>query len=228
MKKIIIYSLIFLIVMVLGFFLFPYEIKQDKMIVTYTLSQDGKNIFLYNQVGDLILNYSLDNFKNWAKNNWKQIFPQTPAFGEIRKVEIDNFNNFSNLSMSNSKKYLAFVVSDYAVLTDISFIGLIDLKTQEISLVNNEVIGSPRDIIWSTDDYYIAYLIDTARNQGEYLRVDDILSLEKLRKIETIDISANDSEIFSYLVWEDNNRLIFSGTFENKWQFDINNNELFK
>lgn len=240
MKRRFIYLLLFLFLLIIALFLFPYEIKQDTNIETYYLSQDGKSFDFFNQKGDLVFSYTINDFKNWAKNNWQDIFDETPSFGDIREVEIDNFNNFSeSFALSNNKDYLAFVVSDYAVLVDISFIAFINLNNREISIIADEKIGSVANIKWSSDDNYLAYLLNTARIQGDYLGLDNFINKKELITIKDEDIIYylnmenidNNLISFSDLAWIDNNSLMFSSKLLNddlkfNWQFKVNDNNL--
>ncbi len=240
MKKILIYSLIFILLLVLVFSISSYEIKNDDKIVNYDLGQDLKNIYLLNKNNEIVFTYQISEFKDWAKNNWIDIFEEKPVFGEVREVEIDNFNNFSKeLSISNNKKKLAFWVSDYAVLTDISFITFIDLNNYSISMIHQEIIGSIRDIIWSDNDKYIAYLLDTARTYGDYIRIDEMRNKSKLAIIEREEILdyleiANNQELltFSDISWKNNENILnftsLIGDDNEKyyWQYEINENKL--
>jgi hypothetical protein len=240
MKKIIIYLLIFIVLSILTIFLFSYEIKQNNLIVSYSLSQEAKRLDFFNKDGDLVSSYSIEDFRTWAKENWSEIFDEAPSFGDIRPVEIDNFRNFSKeLSISNDKKILAFVVYDYAVLVDLSFIAFIDLKNFQISMIDQEIIGSVRDITWSDNDKYIAYLLDTARTYGDYLRVDELENKSQLYSLEREDIfnyleisDKQDLITFSHISWEDNQNILNFTTLmgdENEkynWQYDINNDKL--
>ncbi len=240
MKKIIIYSLIFIFLLALVFFIGYKEIRNDEKVVNYELGQDLKNIYLLDKNNQIVFIYQISEFRDWAKTNWTDIFEEKPAFGEIKEVEIDNFLNFSKeLSISNDEKKLAFWVSDYAVLTDISFIAFIDLNDFSISMINKEIIGSIRNIVWSDNDKYIAYLLDTARTYGDYIRIDEIKNKRKLINLEREDIInyleiENDQELvtFSDISWQNNENILNFITLigdDNEryyWQYDVSNNNL--
>lgn len=236
MKRLIIYLLIALILIIISIFVFPKKIEKNIEIDNYKLSDNGQIINFFDAEENLIFKYSINDFRKWAKNNWSNIFIEEPKFGDIRKVEIDNFSNFSNLSISNDNKFLAFTVSDYAVLTDISFISLFNLEDYKLKMIDKKIIGQVEKINFSPDDNYIAYLVNTARVSGDYLRVDDLINMTKIIKIDDEEILnylelENSLVVFSDLLWDTKDIIIFETFIENldlnyTWQYDIIENKL--
>ncbi len=129
---------------------------------------------------DVLFEYSVGEFREWAKENWGDIFEIPPSFGEVRRVNPENFYRFDDTAtISPRSNFLAFSVNDYAVATSISFIGVIDLGIKEVGLVGKENMGGLQGLYWSPDENYIAYILDTARARGDYLSVDNRERMEK-------------------------------------------------
>lgn len=179
-------------------------------------------------------------FKDWAQENWDEIFEEKPSFGELREVEIDNFYTFNNTAIiSPLGNYLVFSVNDYAALTDISFIGIVDLNKKELSLINKENIGAVQTMLFSPDESYIAYNLDTARSQGDYLTVDNVIERKKEITISTEDIlllsNDNCEELFPQfgdLYFKSTDELYFTaiscGDERSEWILNIKNKEVNK
>jgi len=140
----------------------------------------GEIIKVLDQEGETVVEYSIEELRDWARENWDNIFEERPAFGEIREADPDHFYRFDDgASLSPKYNYLAFSVSDYAAATHLSFTGIIDVRTGELRLVGKESTGSIREIIWSSEETHIAYVLDSARAQGDYLSVDSVGKMEK-------------------------------------------------
>ncbi len=208
--------ILFLFIIIIGIFL--YSSKERKYAVEKTIEyiDEGEIIKVLYEDGRVSFQYSIKEFKDWAKENWDQVFKKPPSFGEIREVDVNNFYRFdSTASLSPDFSLLAFSVSDYAVATNISFVGLIELEGGKIELVGDKNIGSIQKLIWSPKGTHIAYILDTARAEGDYLSVDNIILMRKeftLSEEDVLDIdTARDIHIFpnfNSLQWTENGRKI--------------------
>ncbi len=94
MKKVLIFRLLFIIFLTIILFIYFFEFNKDDEVVDYELSKEFESINLYNKNKELVFSYNISDFRNWAKNNWTEIFDELPAFGEVRQVEIDNFDKY--------------------------------------------------------------------------------------------------------------------------------------
>ncbi len=138
---------------------------------------------------DVFFEYSIEEFREWAKANWSDIFRTPPSFGEAREVDPENFYRFDDTAtISPRSNFLAFSVNDYAVATSISFIGVVDLRSKEVNLVGKENMGGVQSLYWSPDENYIAYTLNTARARGDYLSVDNRGRVEKEFTLSGTDI----------------------------------------
>ncbi len=244
MKKPLFILIIFFLLLGVGAFLFlskdSYD-KEDRMeglVINYINEGEGIEVL---DNSNIVYRLTISEFKAWAKENFSDIFEEPPSFGELREVEIDNFYNFSNTAVTSPlRNYLAFSVSDYAALTDISFIGIVDLNKKEISLVDEENIGAVQTMLFSPDENYIAYALDTARAGGDYLTVDNVVMRNKEFTLKEEDVlSLLDDEIcedftpeFSNLYFINSNELYFTTRSCNEenleWAIDIDNKNLKK
>jgi hypothetical protein len=149
-----------------------------KKIIEYI--EDRKGIRVLEENGEIIFEYWIHDFREWAKENWDNIFKEPPAFGGLRKVELEHFYSFNNTaSLSPEYDYLAFSVHDYSVSINISFIGIVNLKNEEVNLVKEKNIGAIQNLFWSSEGNHVAYILDTARAQGDYLSVDNVKTMTK-------------------------------------------------
>ena len=175
MKKI----LIILILVVLAVFVFV-SLRPTEPEKNIEYIADGEIIRLLDKEKNVVFEYSIEEFRSWAKENWQDIFETPPAFGELREVDPENFYRFDNTaSLSPDRDFLSFSVHDYAALTSISFICTINIETAEVKLVGKENIGSLQNLIWSPQGSHLAYVLDSARAQGDFLSVDNTEKMEK-------------------------------------------------
>ncbi len=188
MKKLAsIFVILFLLVSVGIIFSSLREITEMEKTTEYV--QKGEAIRVL-EGEDVFFEYSIEEFREWAKENWDDIFETPPSFGEVRKVDPENFYRFDdNAAISPHSNFLALSVNDYAVATSISFIIVIDLNSEEVSLVGKENMGGVQSLHWSPDENYIAYILDTARAQGDYLSVDNRENMKKEFTLSGEDIS---------------------------------------
>ncbi len=216
MKTAIPLTILLLILSFLGFIYFSLN-EEDVNLTIVEYSDKGEMLRVKSGVGEVMFEISIDEFRDWAINNWDNIFDERPSFGEIREVDPNNFYVFDgNGSLSPKNNYLAFSVNDYAVLTNISFIILVDIDSGELSMIKDYNQGGVRDIVWSEDENYIAYILDTARSGGDYLTVDNIVERKKEFIVSGEDVydlqTSKEEEIlpfFEIIGWDDDN-LIFS------------------
>ncbi len=245
MKKIIVFLIFIVAIGIIVYFFYP---SVEEKTIEYT--NNGEKIKILNEKNEIIFEYDIFEFQKWAKENWDNIFETRPAFGEVREVNPEYFYVFDNTAaISPSNNFLAFSVNDYAVATNISFVGKINIKTKEISLVKDKNIGGIRALIWSPKETHVAYILDTARSAGDYLSVDNILEMKKEFTLSDDDIikalmeeeDANyQSEIYAELMpdfrnikWiEKGEKLEFiSSSYDKKairWNIDFNGKNLEK
>ncbi len=243
-KTKIIITVILIILLIGGIFLFfqkdNFFSKSETEGLHINYINNGEKIEIIDN-NNVLYSLKIEDFNSWAKENWDDIFEEKPTFGDLREVEIDNFYNFNNTAIiSVLENYLAFSVSDYAALTDISFVGIVDLEKEDIFLINKENIGAVQTMIFSPDDKYIAYSLDTARSQGEYLTVDNIIEKTKeitlsAEDIAFVDDNNNCDDIypqFGNLYFKSNDELYFTAIScneeKNEWILNIKNKEVVK
>jgi|GEM_PF-1863974 len=183
MKKLFI-IFILIIVAVLAFILFRAE-EPEKPEPSETIEYiaEGETIRVLDKEENVVFEYSIDEFKDWAKENWQDIFEEPPRFApNIPETEVfpEDFGFFDRTaSISPDKEKLAFSVHSYYAASYLSLVGIIDLKTEEPALTAEANRGGVVDIFWSPAGNHLAYALDTGRAQGDYLSVDNVTELEK-------------------------------------------------
>ncbi len=154
------------------------------------LREEGEIIEVLDEQEELVFEYSIDEFVEWAKLNWDDLFEEPPAFGEMREVNPDRFHRFDEgVSLSPCFEYLAFSVNDYAAASTISFVGLVDLKEKEVDLIRDSANGGIQNLFWSPQSSHLAYILDTARAQGDHISVDELEDMTKAFTLSGRDIS---------------------------------------
>jgi hypothetical protein len=115
---------------------------------------------------------TIDEFVEWIDEEMKA-FEKIPEVGG-RKVSSNNFNFFDRAAkISPDNKKLVFSVHDYAALTTTTFIVIVDLREGEMNLIDETVYGTVGEYVWSSDSYFVAYTLGTARASGDFLSVDN-------------------------------------------------------
>ncbi len=209
-----------------AFFLMTRDVEVSEKSFEYIDS--GESIKIADEDGNLLFNYSIQEFRSWAKENWDDLFEERPSFGELREVDPELFYLF-NKTASFSPKFdkLAFSVSDYAAATDISFIGIIDIETREVDLIRDKNIGGVREIIWSPRQNYLAYILDTARAGGDFISIDEIDGMKKIVTLSEKDLNQEQDFLmpeFHELSWSDDEEKLFFKTDFNEvksWSFNL-------
>lgn len=144
-------------------------------------AKDGmmtKELKVVNEGNEVLYKITIEELTEYAHNNWN-IFEEPPEVA-MRPVSPDNFHFFDrSASISPNNEKLVFSVHDYAALTEMSFVVVANINTGELSMVKEPVMGSIEKFIWSPDSKSIAYILGTARANGDFLSVDDIESMEK-------------------------------------------------
>jgi len=153
---------------------------------------DGEIIRVLDKEGEVFHEYFIGDFREWAGKNWDDFFEESPAFGEMREVQPENFYRFDEgASLSPQYSYLAFSVHDYAAATTLSFVGVIDLNTKEVDLIKKDNKGEVGEIKWSPGETDIAYALHTAKAKGDYLVVDNLEKMEEKFSLSAEDILKN-------------------------------------
>lgn len=174
MKKIIIGLLIIIVFIVLIAFA-PRSGVEEKSVVT---SEDHQSFQVLSQGGEILLDYSIQDWRFWLENNWERFLSELPKIGE-EEMGPERFYQFDAVALSPDFQQVAFTTSAYAMLTDLSLINVIDLSSGEAGMVSESVFGQVQEIIWSPSGEYVAYVLNTARAAGDRLSVDNISTLSK-------------------------------------------------
>jgi hypothetical protein len=195
---------------------------------------ETNEIEIKNEKDVIVYSININQLKDWLKENWSS-FDKEPTVG-MRAVEPANFNFFDQTgSLSPDKETLIFSVHDYSVLTTVSFVITANLESKKLALVNEPVRGEIEKFIWSPDSLHVAYVLNSARAQRDYLSVDSIEEMSKnfvldqdslLNTLKMEELNSNEFlPSFRNLKWEDE-KLYFTTNSpeeeEQKLQWSIN------
>lgn len=194
MIKTVAIAIFLFLVVIIGVDFLIEEKKEDVPELKIQYTRGMRVVRILDEWERLVFSYSVDDFAEWMKENWDDLFEEPPSFGDMREVDPDNFYSFSSAAFSPKSNFIAFSTSDYAVATDISFIGVVNIETEEVRAIRDKNIGSVSDMVWSPQETHIAYILDTARAPGEYLSVDSIISRKKEFTISYEDFLDEDEE----------------------------------
>ena len=145
----------------------------EKQVMEVSLSPDFKSIILQKDTEEFEV-FSIEQWQQWAAENWDNFFPE-PLIIAGTETQPEDFYGFTNVSLFPDEERIIFVAVMYRALTEASAIGILDLNTDEIFMININPAGRVEEIIWSPTGEYIAYALGTARDRGDALAVDDVV-----------------------------------------------------
>ncbi len=215
MKKIVIIVLLVLVVVSLMFFI-PEEEKK-----TAKVSEEGETVSVISADGDTVFYYSIEDFREWASDNWESLFDEAPSFGELREVDPNNFYRFDK-GASMYSDMLAFSVNDYAAATTISFVVVMEIESGEMR-ISEKNRGGIDNLFWSPQGDYIAYLLHTARARGEHISVLNVEDMRLEFQLSGEDVE-RDMPQFEDLQWKEERLFFTSG--EDRWSVDLQGEDL--
>jgi len=139
----------------------------------------------------IIFEYSIAEFRTWAQKHWEEIFEEIPAFADIETVYPEDFAAFDyTAALSPGGGKLAFSIHRYFAATFMSFVGVVNLQTEETALVSTENRGQIGEFLWSPRGTYIAYALNTAKGEAFFLSIDNVEEMEKEFTLSRDDIAA--------------------------------------
>jgi|GEM_PF-2494142 len=194
MKKII------LLLLIVAIFYVGYLIvsEDDKELSIKEHREDDfiKSLEVVDENEETVYLLSIDDFREWAKENWEDIFEEAPKIGG-REVDPDYFSFFDpSSSLSPDFKTLAFSVHDYAAASTITFIGKVDLENNKISILEETKRGGVNQPFkWSKSGEEIAYTTNTARAMGDFLYLDNLKKMEN-------NFSLSEDDLMEYLEFD--------------------------
>lgn len=216
MKKTAIVLIVITILFLLVIFI-PRPGAEEKSAV---LSEDRQSFQVLKKDGQVVLNYSINDWRDWAEENWEIILSEPLAIGD-EEITPDRFYSFNSVALAPDFSRIAFSLSAYAMLTDLSLINVINLTDGRVWMMPEGTFGQVGEMVWSPTGRHLAYSLHTARAMGDRLSVDNIANLTKefvltdqeivlgLRTEGTSDWEELNPN-FRELVWsEDGQRLYF-------------------
>ena len=166
----------------------PLLIEEDDELIGETIrfenevdSFGGEKIQVFDAEDQLIYEYSFQEFLAWAEDNWEDVFDEVPAFHEERPIYPEDLYPYFGKTavLSPDGTSFSFVVSDYFAATDASFVGVVCMHFDQVSLVDEKNMGETAELVWSHDGAYMAYVLHTAVAQRNHLTVDHVESMTK-------------------------------------------------
>ncbi len=159
------------------------EKPPEELSLVYETGNDleGEIITVIDEQDNVVFEYSFDQFRSWADENWENVFEEVPAFIEEKPVNpedlMSSFDQTAAISPGNDR--LAFSVHSYFTATFMSFVGVVDLETRETELVDAENRGQVEELIWSPEGTYLAYTLHTAKAERFFLSNDNTVDTAK-------------------------------------------------
>lgn len=203
---------------------------------------EGRVLRVVDSTGATVRRYSIDDFNEWTAAHWDEVFDERPSFGEMRDVDFDAFRQFDRgVALSPRDDVLVFSVSDYAAATTISFVGVLDIASGAVTLVDAANRGDLGLFHWSPGGRYVAYRLHTARAQGDGLSVDRVAPPKKQLSLTGTDLLAaldgtapsppsSFRPAFDDLTWMDRGRLSMTSRVPQgnrvRWRVDVKKAEL--
>jgi|GEM_PF-1613922 hypothetical protein len=184
MKKII--TLVIVIIVALLIFICFYPIVQEKSV---DLSPDRESFQVLDLEGQSLLNFSIEDWQDWAEANWNNSLSEPLMIGQ-EEITPDRFLAFDAVVLSPNFEEVAFSLSSYAMLTDLSLVNIIDLNSGQIRMSSKGTFGQIGEIQWDPSGRYLAYSLNTARAGGDALAVDETDRLTKKFRLGESEIVA--------------------------------------
>ncbi|GEM_PF-3778544 len=150
------------------------DLQTDGQAVTASsvvISSQRDKLEITEQSGE-VGEYTLQEWRQDAAGDWQQLFPEPPAIPG-GYLSPDDINEFSAAALSPAGDRVAFAVNRYVAATDISLVGVLDLISQEMTLLPQEARGV-EEVIWSPSGRQLAFVHNTARARGEELSIASI------------------------------------------------------
>lgn len=151
------------------------------------LSEDRLTIRLLDANGEVSFEYNFAQWREWAGAHLVEALGEPVRIGE-QEMPPSTFGGFGAATLSPSGSRLAFSATTYAMLTEVSVVGLLELDNAELSVVADPAFGWAEDFHWSPDARFLGYALGTARAEGDRLRVDDLVELRPAVEVEGEDL----------------------------------------
>ena len=151
------------------------------------LSEDRQTIRLLDAKGEVPFEYTFAQWRKWAEAHLVEALGEPVRIGE-QEMPPSTFGGFGAATLSPSGRRLALSATTYAMLTEVSVVGILELDDAELSVVDDPAFGWAEDFHWSPDARFLGYALGTARAEGDRLRVDDLVELRPAVEVEGEDL----------------------------------------
>ena len=200
---------------------YEFVVENDRDLVAVFQEEEGKEtIEILDEAEQVIFEYTYEEFVDWAEDNWEDSFEEMPAFHEDYLVYPEDLHPYfdDTATLSPCGDLAAFSVHAYHAAAHMSFVGIVNLQTGEVDLVDQANRGQINEFHWSPGSDYLAYVLNTAGVREFFLTNDNVEQMSKEFTLDEEDIrgALNAGEYASFLPffsdlswWEDKNRLVF-------------------
>lgn len=214
------------------------EPVHDPVAEEVRITDAEQQLRVFDSVGNEIYQLTIHDLNEWVSEYWDDVFAVRPSFGEIREVNTE-FSRFDQVAaVVPERNEVLFVVSDYAAATTLSFVGILNLNSEQIHIPPFTNNGGISSIYVSPEGEYVAYSLDTARAQGDGLVLVDMVNQERIQEFNGVDIISTlttDENVasneylpqFTVIGWIQNHTLEFSTVDPREqservqWRFNI-------
>lgn len=151
------------------------------------IRDDARVLRLRDATGRTLHAWTVDAWQAWAAPRWEQLLDEPPRIGQ-RPLRARDFDRFGFARVAPDGERVAFSVTSYAMLTTLSLVGTLDLDDGEIRMVRRAKHGTVEAPTFAPDGRHLAYALGTARAGGESVRVDDLIALEEVARVDGEDL----------------------------------------
>jgi hypothetical protein len=222
MKKVIfVTSLILgvsLTVVAIGYVLSSQIEYVDLLEKTITISDEDDVLFVNNSNDKVVFRYSVESWRGQIKGSWSGLFD-----GE--EIGPDDFVRFTAVSpFPEGIKTIVFAISTKDLPTNYSLFFTLNIGTKQLRFLGGKNKGIVGNVVWSPEENYFAYILNSNDQSGVYLTVDNIKTMKKeftLSKddiLEELEIEEGEyfNPEFRALKWSEDGSKIFFMTNTNE------------
>ncbi len=157
----------------------PEEIAPGE--VSVSLSPDLRSILIQKDEEKFSI-LSISQWQKWAEENWTTFVPEPIIIADI-KTSPEDFYQFDMVSLFPDKNKIVFITEAYRALTTLAAIGVLDMRTREISMIDVDW-GDVEQIIWSPDATHFAYILGTARGERDRLSMNNVVEKKNMFSLD--------------------------------------------
>jgi WD40 repeat protein len=194
----------------------------DLLEKTITISDEDDVLFINNSDDKVVFRYSVESWRGQVKGSWDKLFQ---GFFEGEEIGPDNFVRFTAVSpFPEGIKTIVFAISTKELPNNYSLFFTLNVGTKQLKFLGGKNEGVVGNVVWSPEENYFAYILNSNDRSGVYLTVDNIKTMRKEFTLSKDDIlegleieeEENFNPEFRALRWSEDGSKIFFMTNTNE------------